>query len=88
MKERLLEASSDLQLYYTVLIYDFIKEIEEPEVRDILLYADPVKYDPVEIDLVDIKTDKVIGDPYERFTFNTVMKNRETIGYMLTRLTI
>ena len=64
------EAGSDLQLYYTVnmavMIYDFIKEIEEAEVRDILLYAEPVKYDPVEIDLVDIKTDKVIGDTYQR----------------------
>ena len=39
------------------MIYDFIKEIEEAEVRDISLYAEPVKYDPVEIDLVDIKTD-------------------------------
>ena len=33
------EASSDLQLYYTVnmavMIYDFLKEIEEAEVRDI-----------------------------------------------------
>ena len=60
------EASSDLQLYYTVnmavLIYDFIKEIEEDEVRDISLYEEPVKYDPVEIDLVDVKTEKVIGE--------------------------
>ena len=64
------EVSSDLQLYYTVnmavMIYDFIKEIEEAEVRDISLYAEPVKYDPVEIDLVDIKTDKVIRDTFER----------------------
>ena len=67
------EASSDLQLYYTVnmavMIYDFIKEIEEDEVRDISLYEAPVKYDPVEIDLVDVKTDKVIGETYERLAF-------------------
>ena len=44
------------------MIYDFMKEIEEAEVRDISLYTEPVKYDPVEIDLVDIKTDKVIAD--------------------------
>ena len=54
------EASSDLQLYCTVnmavMIYDFLKEIEEAEMRDISLYPEPVKYDPVEIDLVDIKT--------------------------------
>ena len=37
-------ASSDLQLYYTVnmavMIYDFIKEIEEAEVRDRSIYAE------------------------------------------------
>ena len=63
-----------------VMIYDFIEEIEEVKVRDISLYEEPVKYDPIEIDLVDIKTDKVIGDTYQRKT--------ETIGFMLTRLTI
>ena len=77
------EASSDLQLYYTVnmavMIYDFLKEIEEAEVRDISLYAEPVKYDPVEIDLVDIKTDKVIGDTYQRLAFKRVMKNRDNM---------
>ena len=79
------EASSDLQLYYTVnmavMIYDFIKEIEEDEVRDISLYEEPVKYDPVEIDLVDVKTDKVIGETYERLAFKRVMKNRESKLY-------
>ena len=52
-----------------VMIYDFIEEIEEVKVRDISLYEEPVKYDPVEIDLVDIKTDKVIGDTYQRLAF-------------------
>ena len=79
------EASSDLQLYYTVnmavMIYDFLNEIEEVEVRDISLYAEPVKYDPVEIDLVDIKTDKVIGDTYQRLAFKKVMKNRDNRLY-------
>ena len=79
------EASSDLQLYYTVnmaeMIYDFLKEIKEAEVRDILLYAEPVKYDPVEIDLVDIKTDKVIGDTYQRLAFKRVMENRDNRIY-------
>ena len=79
------EASSDLQLYYTinmaVMIYDFIKEIEEDEVRDISLYKEPVKYDPVEINLVDVKTEKVIGETYERLAFKRVMKNRENRLY-------
>ena len=79
------EASSDLHLYYTVnmavMIYDFIKEIEEDEVRDISLYEEPVKYDPVEIDLVDVKTEKVIGETYERLAFKSVMKNRESRLY-------
>ena len=71
------ESSSDLQLYYTVNM----AEIEEAEVRDISLYAEPVQYDPVEIDLVDIKTDKVIGDTYQRLTFKRVMKNRDNRIY-------
>ena len=79
------EASSDLQLYYTVnmavMIYDFIKEIVEAEVRDASLYAEPIKYDPVEIDLVDVKTDKVIGDTYERLAFKRVMRNRDNRLY-------
>ena len=79
------EASSDLHLYYTVnmavMIYDFIKEIEEAEMRDISPYAEPVKYDPVKIDLVDIKTDKVIGDTCERLAFKRVMKNRDNRLY-------
>ena len=48
------------------MFYDFMKEIEKAEVRDISLYAGPVKYDPVKIDLVDVKSDKVIGDTYQR----------------------
>ena len=49
--------------------------------RDISLYEEPVKYDPVEIDLVDIKTDKVIGDTYQRLAFKRVMKNRDNRIY-------
>ena len=75
------EASSDLQLYYTtnmaVMTYDFLKEIEEAEVREVSLFAEPVKYDPVEIDLVDVKTDRLIGDTYERLAFKRVMRNRD-----------
>ena len=41
------EASSDLHLYYTVnmavMVCDFIKEIEEAEVRNISLYEEPVR---------------------------------------------
>ena len=59
------------------MIYDFTKEIDEAELRDISLYAEPGKYDPTEIDLIDIKTDKVIGDIYQRLTFKRVMKNRQ-----------
>ena len=45
------------------------------------IYEEPVKYDPVEIDLVDVKTDKVIGETYERLAFKRVMKNRENRLY-------
>ena len=79
------EASSDLQLYYTVnmavIIYDFIQEIEEAEVRDVSLYAEPVKCDPVEIDLADVKSDIVIGNTYERLAFKRLMKNRDNRLY-------
>ena len=44
-------------------------------------YEEPVKYDPVEIDLVDVKTEKVIGETYERLAFKRVMKNRESRLY-------
>ena len=64
-----------------VMIYDFIKEIEEAKVRDISLHEEPVKYDPVEIDLVDVKADKVIGETYERLAFKRVMKNRDNRLY-------
>ena len=64
-----------------VMIYDFIEVIKEVKVRDISLYEEPVKYDPVEIDLVDIKTDKVIGDTYQRLAFKRVMENRDNRIY-------
>ena len=60
-----------------VMIYDFLKEIEKAEVRNVSLFAEPVKYDPVEIDLVDVKTEKVIGDTCERLAFKRVMRNRD-----------
>ena len=49
--------------------------------QSVSLYAEPVKYDPVEIDLVDVKTDKVIGDTYERLAFKRIMKNRDNRLY-------
>ena len=64
-----------------VMIYDFIEEIEEVKVRDISLYEEPVKYDPIEINLVDIKTDKVIGDTYQRLAIKRVMENRDNRIY-------
>ena len=64
-----------------VMIYDFIEEIKEVKVRDISFYEEPVKYDPIEIDLVDIKTDKVIGDTYQRLAFKRVMENRDNRIY-------
>ena len=59
------------------MIYDFLKEIEEAKVRNVSLFAESVKYDPVEIDLVDVKTEKVIGDTYERLAFKRVMRNTD-----------
>ena len=79
------EASSFIQLYYTtnmaVMIYDFQRKIEEAEIRDISLFTEPIKYDPIEIDLVYIQTQRVIGDRYERLAFERVMKNRDKRMY-------
>ena len=61
------------------MIYDFINK--EAEVRDVSLYEEPVKYDPFEIDLVDVKSDKVIGDAYEKLAFKRVMKNKDNRLY-------
>ena len=38
--------------------------------------AEPVGFEPVEIDLVNDKTDRVIGDRYERLAFERVVRNR------------
>ena len=79
------EASSFIQLYYTtnmaVMIYDFQREIEVSGIQDISLFTEPIKYDPIEIDLVDIKTQRIIGDRYERLAFERVMKNRDKRMY-------
>ena len=64
-----------------VMIYDFQREIEEAEIKDILLFTEPINYDPIEIDLVDIQTQRVICDRYERLAFERVMKNRDKIMY-------
>ena len=49
---------SVMTLYYTtnmaVMIYDFQREIEVAGIQDISLFTEPIKYDPIEIDLVDI----------------------------------
>ena len=79
------EASSFIQLYYTtnmaVMIYDFQREIEVAGIQDITLFTEPIKYDPIEIDLVDIQTQRVLGDRYERLAFERVMKNRDKRMY-------
>ena len=79
------EASSFIQLYYTtnmaVMIYDFQREIEEAEIKDISLFTEPIKYDPIEVDLVDIQAQRVIGDKYERLAFERIMKNRDKRMY-------
>ena len=45
------------------------------------VFAEPVRFKPVEIDLVNDKTDIVIGDRYERLAFKRVMRNRKERMY-------
>ena len=45
------------------------------------LFTEPVRFDPVEINLADVRTDRVIGDKYERLAFERVMRNRKERMY-------
>ena len=48
------------------------------------LFVEPVRFESVEIDLVYVETDRVIGvigDKYERLAFNRVMRNRNERMY-------
>ena len=45
------------------------------------LFAESVRFEPVEIDLSDVRTDSIIGDKYERLAFEKVMKNRKERMY-------
>ena len=51
------------------------------------VFAEPARFEPVEIDLADVRTDRVIGDKYERLTFERVMGNRKE-GCMQVRLSM
>ena len=63
------------------MIYDFQREIEVAGIQYISLFTEPIKYDPIEIYLVDIQTQRVIGDRYEGLAFERVMKNRDKRMY-------
>ena len=45
------------------------------------VFVESVTFEPVEIDLVNEKTDIVIGDRYERLAFERVMRNRKEMFY-------
>ena len=45
------------------------------------LFAELVRFEPVEIDLTDVGTNRVIGDRYERLAFERVMRNRNERFY-------
>ena len=45
------------------------------------LFAESVRFEPVEIDLADVRTDRVIGDKNERLAFERVMRNRKERMY-------
>ena len=45
------------------------------------VFVESIRFEPVEIDLVNEKTDIVIGDRYERLAFERVMRNRKERFY-------
>ena len=45
------------------------------------LFAEPARFEPIEIDPVYVRTDRVIGDRYERSAFERVMRNRNERMY-------
>ena len=46
------------------------------------LFAETVRFEPVEIYLADVRIDRVIGDKYERSAFERVMRNRKERMYV------
>ena len=46
------------------------------------LFAEPVRFEPIEIDIADVRTDRVIGDKYERLALKRVMRNRKEKIYV------
>ena len=45
------------------------------------LFVEPVRFELIEIDLVDVKIDRVIGDKYERLAFDREIRNRNESMY-------
>ena len=45
------------------------------------MFVESVRFEPVEVDLVNEKTDIVIGDRYERLAFERVMRNSKEMFY-------
>ena len=45
------------------------------------MFIESIRFEPVEIDLVNEKTDIVTGDSYERLAIGRVMRNRKERFY-------
>ena len=45
------------------------------------LVKESIRFAPVEIDLMNEKTDIVIGNRYERLAFESIMRNRKEMFY-------
>ena len=46
------------------------------------LVKESIRFEPVEIDLMNEKTDIVIGNRYERLAFERAMRNRKEMFYV------
>ena len=45
------------------------------------VFIESIRFEPVEIDLMNEKTDIVTGNRYERLAFKRVMRNRKEMFY-------
>ena len=45
------------------------------------VFIESIRFEPVELDLMNEKTDIVIGNRYERLAFERAMRNREEMFY-------
>ena len=64
-----------------------IVQLEQENSFNNSVFIESIRFEPVEIDLMNEKTDIVIGNRYERLAFERAMRNRKEC-FLQVRLTI